>query len=497
MSDHPENQGKMHDLVQAYARKRRADAEAAGPSEMPPATRERLQDAVRQQFAKSPAPEPTSESAGGWLSRWLPYLPRLAFGLGLLVVLAVAARLLIRNESPRGTETVQLAKQTAPSPASATAPTPAAEPLAHNRPPDYTPPPPLTMPAPIPPATAPGLAPPGPVSDTTPVPKPSRPALPDVQVQPETAAAASAVRDESTRAQSRLREKNPNALTLNGPTVSPSPNQRPAFAPAPLTEQLATDSLKPAESLTLAPAARGTPAPAFAEATAGRPDAPLARKDRAPLPAATAVDGEAKAKAAPGRVVLANFELIQAGAQLRFIDTDDGSIYEGQLSKSLDQRSNFIAGNESEVVRSKLEAEKATKLAVTPQKNTRPALDRTTVETQPRAWAFRATGTNRTLQERVELDGVLLNAPTSTVSAPVPLVRFSQNAVLSTASTGTSAARFYRTQPAARSISAPQWVETDPSAAPPTNLAAIQRIQGTLRVGSTNLMQIDAYRVGR
>src|SRR5262249_44967779 len=112
----------------------------------------------------------------------------------------------------------------------------------------------------------------------------------------------------------------------------------------------------------------------------------------------------------------------------------------------------------------------------------------------PQAWPFRVSGTNRSLQERVELEGVLLSAGPSNASSPTRFLRISQDASTSSL----PAARFYRTQPAPSSTpSASSWNETDALSALPTNLVSIQRIQGTLRVGSTNLTQIDAYRVGR
>jgi hypothetical protein len=480
MSDPPENQGKMHDLVQAYARKRQAEADAGTgsiPSEMPASTRARLQDAVRQQFTKTAAPKPDSESPGSLLSRWLPYLPRLAFALGLLMMLALAARLLVRNETPR--ETAQLAKQAVPAPSSSgqgSAQRPfsstsseqvPAEPYA-LQPAEPRP----TAPAPVPPATtpAPAQAPQASLADARPLPRRLAPS--DVRLQVENEAAVPARRDEATRTESRLRE-NPAVLTFNAPASSAT--QKKTASASPLEEQLATANLKAADGS--APTPRGAATPA----------APAAKLEITTQLAAAA---EANRRAPANRVVLANFELIQAGTQLRFIDSDDGSVYEGQFATSREKRSN-LADKDSETVRAQLET---TRLPVNGQDSVGATKLKSLDAQVPRAWPFRVSGTNRSLQERVELEGVLLSAGPSNASSPTGLLRFSQN--LSTSSL--AVARFYRTQPTQFSApSASPRNETDALSALPTNLVSIQRIQGTLRVGSTNLTQIDAYRVGR
>jgi len=494
MSDPPENQGKMHDLVQAYARKRQAEAGTGSiPSEMPASTRARLQDAVRQQFTKTAAPKPDPESAGSLLSRWLPYLPRLAFALGLLLMLALAARLLVRNETPR--ETARLAKQAVPTrssleqapstssgqaastgsgqgsaqrPFSSTSPAPTADPYALQP----GAPRPTAPTAPVPPATipAPAQAPQASLADAQPLPQ--RPAPSDVRLQVKNEAAVPARRDEATRTESRLRE-NPAVLTFNAPASSAT--QKKTASASPLEEQLATANLKAADGS--APTPRGAATPA----------APAAKLEITTQLAAAA---EANRRAPANRVVLANFELIQAGTQLRFIDSDDGSVYEGQFATSREKRSN-LADKDSETVRAQLET---TRLPVNGQDSVGATKLKSLDAQVPRGWPFRVSGTNRSLQERVELEGVLLSAGPSNASSPTGLLRFSQN--LSTSSL--AVARFYRTQPTQFSApSASPRNETDALSALPTNLVSIQRIQGTLRVGSTNLTQIDAYRVGR
>lgn len=87
MPDEPNKH--IDELLKAYAKKRREDAGA--PTEMHPATRKMLQSEVAKL-----APESRSES---WFARWLS-LPRLAFVLPILVAVAVGAFVMFQPKQP-------------------------------------------------------------------------------------------------------------------------------------------------------------------------------------------------------------------------------------------------------------------------------------------------------------------------------------------------------------------------------------------------------------
>ncbi|MBI2947494.1 MAG: hypothetical protein HYY23_07600 [Verrucomicrobia bacterium] len=89
MAETPEN--NMDQLLKACARQRR---EEAGPAlEMPEATRRVLQAEVARTFPKSKTAEPPA-----WLRLFAGFWPRLAFGSGLVAVLAIAALVSFRTE---------------------------------------------------------------------------------------------------------------------------------------------------------------------------------------------------------------------------------------------------------------------------------------------------------------------------------------------------------------------------------------------------------------
>jgi hypothetical protein len=88
----------MEKLLRECARKRRD--EAGAPFELHPATRRMLQGEVARRFAK-PAPEP------GFFSRLLGnFGPRLAWGVGILAVLALAVAILIPSARHQGRDSL-------------------------------------------------------------------------------------------------------------------------------------------------------------------------------------------------------------------------------------------------------------------------------------------------------------------------------------------------------------------------------------------------------
>jgi hypothetical protein len=188
---------------------------------------------------------------------------------------------------------------------------------------------------------------------------------------------------------------------------------------------------------------------------------------------------------------LANFELEQTGERLRLIDADDGSVYEGTVTAasgasmdSLATTTRFSASKTQKLsaqTPSGAAAAEASKADGKTTSSLRAEPARTTpAPAAAAAWSFRVSGTNRSLQQPVQLDGLLIAPSNSPPNRPEQTVRMKS-----------SAARFYRATP-----SADRWATTNMSASPPAGVSAIQRIQGTLRIGTTNQTQLEAYRLG-
>ena len=263
-------------------------------------------------------------------------------------------------------------------------------------------------------------------ADTTPSPRP------DVALQLSLAASPTAEGSAAAQLRSREAEKLP-PTTASVPLADESakrfgaPGREPAAAPVAAAEapaQLAAD--KPGQpstdyrpSATVASANRPNQAPLVNYAIS-KPAPEILQKARAVTVAQhfVQIPHDAKAKssladsAAPLHPVLASFQIEQAGPMLRIVD-GDGSVYTGSLqSASAARRARSP----------KPEAPAATYGARAPTREidqlTASRVDSDALAQQ--TYAFRVTGTNRSLQKQVVFTGNLLTATNLTLSLPGP-----------------------------------------------------------------------------
>jgi hypothetical protein len=239
--------------------------------------------------------------------------------------------------------------------------------------------------------------------------------------------------------------------------------------------------------------------------------APLAMPAE-PAPAA-AVQLRGATQAQQTGTVLVSFQFEQNGDQVRVIDAD-GSVYTGLLFAEGIGRAEAKESVETTGVQLRerlLEDAKAAKQSS--------QTDQLQSQSLRAPWVFRVNGTNKTLREPVQLDGVLVPdtgvaaaAGPSTGAGPAPLSRRlasdrSQTATGAaqrppgsapppaapspTGAAATTSPAFPRQQLQSQTQGA---AAAAPVSSGFTNLSSIQRIQGTLRIGATNQFQVDAYR---
>lgn len=226
------------------------------------------------------------------------------------------------------------------------------------------------------------------------------------------------------------------------------------------------------ESSTRTPAGAGGPAQnipqekafyALAGATNSRGAAASERQRF--LRARLAVDGLAGGfQENANQGVLVSFEMQLNGAQLRAIDAD-GSIYEGRFDQPV------------EVMEEKLTAIAAPALQPNPTPASRPSIGQTgnAVEAAKPGQAgvrFRVSGTNQTLKRLVVFEGLLNSVTTN--SSPAPLGNVTASSTVD-----------QRQQP-----------PTDAHSLQPTRLLS-SPIQGTLRIGTSNAVPVQALPVNR
>ncbi|HXI51140.1 MAG TPA: hypothetical protein VNH84_06535 [Candidatus Saccharimonadales bacterium] len=476
MPNDPDNPNTpMQDLLKAYAQQRRQ--EAGDQHDLHPATRRMLQDEVRRTHPPAVAPEPRSPLRR-WLSRW----PALAIGFGCCMLLGLSVWLLETQHNPKP---VYVAKQTLAQPAAATAPAADAAPAANvaldDRRDQKLP---LAAPAPAPAPTprvqteALSLA----KSETLrAVEKPAGQPVPAVPPAPPSAPAdgvrlsfAEAKKDQPQPAADAAA-----ARTRGVPAVPAAVTTAPAVAQK--TEPLLTlNAPRPAENTELRNAVAG------AENRRGRymflnqvQAAPPAPPN---APTAKAVPFLQQAtRAAQNNAVLARFELEQKGSQVRVIDAD-GSVYDGYFYGDTSQSADAATATAAGLADREKQAPKEKRL-----ENVAAASQRANQANSTNVvnvFNIRVIGTNRTLQEPVELDAILV--PQSALPASFNAAT-SQNA----RQFQWSARRpITRADPQNANVQLP----LQNQAALPTNLSAIQRIQGTLRVGTANQLSVDALR---
>ena len=459
----------MEELLKAYAQQRREKAGA--PFELHSVSRRLLLDEAAR-IAGPPQPIKNSR-----LQRWRRFLPRLAFAGAVAVLAAGLVWILIPGKSQK----MQLS-QTAPTPAQP--PMPAAAPT-HDR---QAPleavmnrnassakkketlaarPETLNMASK---AAAPGNAP--------------APSQPEVQAQPDTTSSQRQlyVVQDAARPAVSLDLKNEAERT---PAASAGANQELRLAgggggneASQLREEakarLDTRVNAPAPARPAAPAAVPVSglAGAFGEAASTPPGGGGAAAEIPATEKGLTPPRWRSQQAAAGRV-LNVFELERAGSRVRIIDAD-GSVYAGEL----------VAGPEAARIGQRfLPAEPQSSRRLTgPLLKQQPILEKARggAASHPAAEyaAFRATGTNRTLNLPVVIEAVFVtmagngavNAPADKLAAPssspAPGASFAQPA-----------------NPAGlKPAEQTSW----------SSMAATTKIQGTVRIGRTNQMALDA-----
>lgn len=163
-----------------------------------------------------------------------------------------------------------------------------------------------------------------------------------------------------------------------------------------------------------------------------------------------ALPEQAGAAAAP---VLAEFDFEQTGNRVRVVDAD-GSVYDGQIIEDA------VKADDNSKERARRDAAKTVELRKAATKQT--ATDEGAAADSS-GWNFRASGTNRTLQQPVTINGVLFATSTNLGGQTVDSARRIQQTTR---------------QPAN------------------ANLPPVQRIQGRVQVGTGAETQLDAVRRG-
>jgi len=158
-----------------------------------------------------------------------------------------------------------------------------------------------------------------------------------------------------------------------------------------------------------------------------------------------------------GAPVLTEFDFEQTGDRVRVVDAD-GSVYDGQILEAA--RADFDDGTKD---RARRDAVTNTTLRQAPRQST-PAQG---ADANAPAWNFRASGTNRTLQQPVTINGVLY---------------------------GVSSNRAGQAAAPARGLQRQTQQATQQSAS--TAQGPVQRIQGRVQVGAGAETQLDAIRRG-
>lgn len=523
MPSEPDN--KMDNLLKAYAKKRRADA--GGSAEMHPATRRMLQ-AEAAKLRPAPIAAPAS-----WMSALTSFWPRLAFAAAVLLFGGFAAIHFFPGGNT-GPGAMQLAKQDSAS--VGTDRYGEEERLALSRR--------QVIPNPAKPAAEllSGLA------DEV---KAESSLRREIKAVPEPPAVAERdLADAGKKLKSIESLNRPAPAAPAGEAVRLSTAAAPAAEPAgriPLPADALAPGITPAESkdkdargVNEGLAAKGVSGPAqnglpsiadskqpFDSLGRGGGGAPVAQPAAAApgqlayfsKAAADPQSNDPKVRARfalkPGAArpaagkegysdstVLANFVVEQSGDQLRVVD-GDGSVYIGKvLSEDLSTTKvnagalTGLAGgrqDQSGPVRATAGAAVGQSLA---QAN--PGYQNAG-EPQTTTWNFRVSGTNRTLQQPVTVDGLLFETPATNALNQV------------TAQTQNKGAEYFRdvqlqstrppllqqrAYPVADSPAQATSATAGPQAygAQTLNLQNTLRIQGNYRVGTTNLIPLDAVR---
>jgi hypothetical protein len=492
MPSEPDN--KMDDLLKTYAKKRRD--EAGAPFELHPATRKLLQTEAAKLRPKA------LEQRQPWFSALLAFWPRYALTATAFVVLGIGAWTFFRFEEQPKRMALLDAEQKAPRPEparlmetmkkkesdgrqfsemarderdsfkrQASEPRPAEQPVALREEAGAR----LkavvdeskarqsvtelvaneslqkNLPASLPALAAPAAPPPVPAPITAPAPQPEKPVARNFAVTDstdkgasvETAGAALAGGKAIAFKDAQRQNSQPPAAAGNGPL------SRAADANAPAQQT----------SLAIAPQSPQPAGPAGNERFYSRPGAVAQTGQNATQSRnrfsqvqsnSRNVQTQQAAAAAP---VLAEFDFEQTGNRVRVVDAD-GSVYDGLIIE------NLVKADQDSKEAARRDVAQTVKLKnASPRQN---ALAEGAPADSP-AWNFRASGTNRTLQQAVTINAVFYANSTNLGGQAAQTAR------------GTL-----------------QTTQQQPNA----TLPPVQRIQGRVQVGSGAETQLDAVRRG-
>jgi len=500
----------MDDLLKTYAKKRREEADA--PMEMHPATRRLLQsEAAKLKTGALP-------SSTSWLEALKIFWPRLAFAAGMLFIAGIVAVTFLGPEDQKA-ETMQMAMQdteTAAADRYDKSQPPAESQLAKS---------PASL-APAKPGARPAV-----IEDQSGRRAPARRAGEALSELATIGERGSVEAEKKMKQVDLVQNELRNNVTMIGeagravaePTAGTAPADSRSILLSVVTVQKSDDSV-PATGGRRADApivaseaadffARSAPKQAAGLDSSLKEEQPAVAQlsDGKAVTAsfsATAVQQEAimpttrsrfanvhqvgrqnlgKASIAYDATVLVNFVVEQSGERLRVVD-GDGSVYEGKVLygeaaaiAEYDTKLDYAADTRFKVVKDEQSRQ---------QQNAR-VLDPTAAA----AWNFRVSGTNRTLQQPVIVDGILFETAASN-SLNQAGTKVSENLL------------FYRVPPAqAPTQQGSYGLSASPnqnSAQAPSgqasyggqsmNLLNAGRIQGQVRVGATNQIPLDAVR---
>ena len=491
MPSEPDNQ--MDDLLKTYAKKRRD--EAGAPLEMHAATRRLLQAEVAK---LRPVNAPTSAS---WLEALKIFWPRLAFAAAILFVAGLAALTFLQSTNDRQA-VLSYAKQDAAPPASDDYLS--EQKAAESR---FS-----LAPSPAKPESEAVVTLQDQISTLTPARRELKP-LPELA----TATEAEAV-DVAKKLKSVDTAKNEPRDLME---LSRAANTVPAAPPALVSEPVALGAVVAPEADKLGRAAGGPPTSTKlsveekVQAVAGvkqLDDVALRFKAEQPLAQQQPYNATArsrfanvqslgrqnlsKATTAYDSTVLANFVVEQDGEQLRVVDAD-GSVYDGRVLFG----EPTAAGVETQLKEAAEMRRDAAKPALAQAGKDQRAQQPLNGPVAAASWNFRVSGTNRTLQQPVIVDGILYETDATNA--------LGQTDVKATA----DSLRFYRTAPGqvpaqqkgyGGAVSSPQTPAQNSTAnsavnslnqpynGQSMNLLNTRRIQGNVRVGATNQLPLDA-----
>jgi hypothetical protein len=364
---------KIEQLLRQYAKQRRAQG---GDFALHPATRELLLGEAKRHHRQRP--EAT-------LSAWLLWWPRLAFSLGLSVVLGLIIWQFVRTDPTLQPQSMSMV-QNAPQPSPARLAPAAKDGLADKR-------------QALPPTTAPVEA----LAFKADAPAPAVVSAPAAKAMIETRFSTGGKRLEEARpaaAKAKLAEVQP-------ATPPPAPMATAPIRPQELAKDISRKSVADELEVKFEKTARSPAPTAYSReitgTEAGLPAPALAA--RAETPTATA------ARRTAAFLVLEHFALAVSNQTVRVVDAD-GSVYLGRLVVAAGKPAGVTANLAPKRLRSIQTAMRDQDAVGTRQDGSaQPDAPGASPPGTSATWEFNVTGTNRTTKQRVQLAGTLPSLP--------------------------------------------------------------------------------------